>query len=85
MTTREGEKVIENNTVLQDKADEMIELNKMKKQLSELRSPLLKDAISTAAFPISPTQQASVRIRRCRAQLSAAYDDTEYEPYGLPE
>uniref|UniRef100_A0AAV2MJM7 Kinetochore protein Cenp-F/LEK1 Rb protein-binding domain-containing protein n=1 Tax=Knipowitschia caucasica TaxID=637954 RepID=A0AAV2MJM7_KNICA len=45
-----------------------------------------KDAISTAAFPISadPATLAE-RIRRSRAQLSAAFDDTEYEPYGLPE
>ncbi|XP_067374244.1 centromere protein F isoform X2 [Channa argus] len=38
------------------------------------------------AFPIlaDPARLAE-RIRRSRTQLSAAFDDTEYEPYGLPE
>ncbi|XP_068445039.1 centromere protein F [Clinocottus analis] len=40
----------------------------------------------TGSFPI-PTDPARLaeRIRRNRTQLSAAFDDTEYEPYGLPE
>lgn len=40
----------------------------------------------TGAFPIpaDPARLAE-RIRRNRTQLSAAFDDTEYEPYGLPE
>lgn len=39
-----------------------------------------------ASFPIpaDPARLAE-RIRRNRTQLSAAFDDTEYEPYGLPE
>lgn len=37
-------------------------------------------------FPIpSDPARLAERIRRNRSQLSAAYDDTEYEPYGLPE
>lgn len=40
----------------------------------------------TSSFPIpaDPARLAE-RIRRNRTQLSAAFDDTEYEPYGLPE
>ncbi|XP_013861195.1 centromere protein F isoform X2 [Austrofundulus limnaeus] len=40
----------------------------------------------SGSFPIpaDPARLAE-RIRRSRTQLSAAFDDTEYEPYGLPE
>lgn len=40
----------------------------------------------SGSFPIpaDPVRLAE-RIRRNRTQLSAAFDDTEYEPYGLPE
>lgn len=40
----------------------------------------------SSAFPIpaDPVHLAE-RIRRNRNRMSAAYDDTEYEPYGLPE
>ncbi|XP_041701807.1 centromere protein F [Coregonus clupeaformis] len=40
----------------------------------------------SGSFPIpaDPARLAE-RIRRNRTQMSAAYDDTEYEPYGLPE
>ncbi|KAK7922439.1 hypothetical protein WMY93_009341 [Mugilogobius chulae] len=45
-----------------------------------------KGVMLTASFPIpaDPARLAE-RIRRNRTQLSAAFDDTEYEPYGLPE
>ncbi|XP_033830563.1 centromere protein F [Periophthalmus magnuspinnatus] len=45
-----------------------------------------KNVLLSASFPIpaDPAQLAE-RIRRNRTQLSAAFDDTEYEPYGLPE
>uniref|UniRef100_A0A8C9R3Y4 Si:dkeyp-115e12.6 n=1 Tax=Scleropages formosus TaxID=113540 RepID=A0A8C9R3Y4_SCLFO len=35
-------------------------------------------------FPVDPAHLAE-RIRRHRSHMSAAFDDTEYEPYGLPE
>lgn len=35
-------------------------------------------------IPADPARLAE-RIRRNRTQLSAAFDDTEYEPYGLPD
>lgn len=38
----------------------------------------------TFPIPADPARLAE-RIRRNRTQLSAAFDDTEYEPYGLPE
>ncbi|KAK9518196.1 hypothetical protein VZT92_023508 [Zoarces viviparus] len=49
---------------------------------AELRDRVL----FSSSFPI-PTDPARLaeRIRRNRTQLSAAFDDTEYEPYGLPE
>lgn len=55
-------------------------------------SPLSEVAASedkmflSGSFPIpaDPARLAE-RIRRNRTQLSAAFDDTEYEPYGLPE
>ncbi|XP_028315114.1 centromere protein F isoform X1 [Gouania willdenowi] len=49
---------------------------------AESQQPLL----FTGSFPIpaDPARLAE-RIRRNRTQLSAAFDDTEYEPYGLPE
>ncbi|KAG7518931.1 hypothetical protein JOB18_047567 [Solea senegalensis] len=54
--------------------------------------PLAQAAVSgekmlfSGSFPIpaDPARLAE-RIRRNRTQLSAAFDDTEYEPYGLPE
>ncbi|XP_076595605.1 uncharacterized protein LOC143326029 isoform X2 [Chaetodon auriga] len=54
--------------------------------------PLSDDAglgdkmLFSGSFPIpaDPARLAE-RIRRNRTQLSAAFDDTEYEPYGLPE
>ncbi|KAM7389877.1 hypothetical protein PAMP_023824 [Pampus punctatissimus] len=39
---------------------------------------------SSFPIPADPARLAE-RIRRNRTQLSAAFDDTEYEPYGLPE
>lgn len=54
--------------------------------------PLREEPVSadkilfSGSFPIpaDPARLAE-RIRRNRTQLSAAFDDTEYEPYGLPE
>ncbi|XP_072293753.1 uncharacterized protein [Eucyclogobius newberryi] len=45
-----------------------------------------KGVMLSTAFPIpaDPARLAE-RIRQNRTQLSAAFDDTEYEPYGLPE
>lgn len=45
-----------------------------------------KQVLFSGSFPIpaDPARLAE-RIRRNRTQLSAAFDDTEYEPYGLPE
>ncbi|XP_062281959.1 centromere protein F isoform X2 [Scomber scombrus] len=51
-------------------------------EASEARDKILFS--STFPIPADPARLAE-RIRRNRTQLSAAYDDTEYEPYGLPE
>ncbi|XP_051945317.1 trichohyalin-like isoform X3 [Xyrauchen texanus] len=37
------------------------------------------------AFPVIDPAHLAERIRQNRNRISAAYDDTEYEPYGLPE
>ncbi|XP_054453098.1 centromere protein F [Anoplopoma fimbria] len=49
-------------------------------------SELGNKVLFSGSFPIpaDPARLAE-RIRRNRTQLSAAFDDTEYEPYGLPE
>ncbi|KAI1898681.1 hypothetical protein AGOR_G00074880 [Albula goreensis] len=60
-----------------------------------LESPPLSPTLATevgggllfsGSFPIpaDPARLAE-RIRRNRSRMSAAFDDTEYEPYGLPE
>lgn len=50
------------------------------------RAGLEDRVLFSGSFPIpaDPVRLAE-RIRRNRTQLSAAFDDTEYEPYGLPE
>ncbi|XP_061756185.1 centromere protein F [Nerophis ophidion] len=56
-----------------------------KVETSEWREPRDQMLFSTSfPIPADPVRLAE-RIRRNRTQLSAAFDDTEYEPYGLPE
>ncbi|KAL7885733.1 hypothetical protein AOLI_G00060280 [Acnodon oligacanthus] len=53
---------------------------------SPVPPPETEKILFSGAFPIpaNPAHLAE-RIRRNRSRMSAAYDDTEYEPYGLPE
>ncbi|XP_076877844.1 uncharacterized protein LOC143526922 isoform X2 [Brachyhypopomus gauderio] len=48
--------------------------------------PDTEKLLFSGSFPI-PADPAHLaeRIRRGRSRMSVAYDDTEYEPYGLPE
>ncbi|XP_056106388.1 centromere protein F [Rhinichthys klamathensis goyatoka] len=39
----------------------------------------------SSVFPMSDPAHLAERIRQNRTRMSAAYDETEYEPYGLPE
>ncbi|XP_052471438.1 centromere protein F isoform X2 [Carassius gibelio] len=39
----------------------------------------------SSVFPINNPAHLAERIRQNRSRMSAAYDETEYEPYGLPE
>ncbi|XP_067313124.1 centromere protein F isoform X2 [Pseudorasbora parva] len=39
----------------------------------------------SSVFPMSDPAHLAERIRQNRNRMSAAYDETEYEPYGLPE
>uniref|UniRef100_A0A8C4RYG4 Centromere protein F-like n=1 Tax=Erpetoichthys calabaricus TaxID=27687 RepID=A0A8C4RYG4_ERPCA len=49
-------------------------------------SSLGDDKLLSLAFPLeSNPAEIAERILRNRNRLSVAYDDTEYEPYGLPE
>ncbi|XP_053486851.1 centromere protein F isoform X2 [Ictalurus furcatus] len=54
--------------------------------LSSAPAAEIKKLLFSGSFPIpaDPVHLAE-RIRRNRSRMSAAYDDTEYEPYGLPE
>ncbi|XP_016381082.1 centromere protein F-like [Sinocyclocheilus rhinocerous] len=39
----------------------------------------------SSMFPMNNPAHLAERIRQNRSRMSAAYDETEYEPYGLPE
>ncbi|KAL1261690.1 hypothetical protein QQF64_006955 [Cirrhinus molitorella] len=39
----------------------------------------------SSVFPMNDPAHLAERIRQNRSRMSAAYDETEYEPYGLPE
>ncbi|XP_059377938.1 centromere protein F-like [Carassius carassius] len=39
----------------------------------------------SSVFPMNNPAHLAERIRQNRSRMSAAYDETEYEPYGLPE
>ncbi len=39
----------------------------------------------SSVFPVNDPAHLAERIRQNRSRMSAAYDETEYEPYGLPE
>ncbi|MFT7814636.1 centromere protein F-like [Arapaima gigas] len=54
--------------------------------LSPATTPKAVDTalLSTSFFLTDPARLAE-RIRQRRSRVSAAFDDTEYEPYGLPE
>lgn len=79
----------------QTRGEQIMQREEEEKQAAECTdSPSLSPApaletgrlLFSGSFPISanPAHLAE-RIRRSRSRISAAYDDTEYEPYGLPE
>ncbi|XP_054647177.1 centromere protein F isoform X3 [Dunckerocampus dactyliophorus] len=76
------------HTQTEDEEDEELDNSSptvSKVETSEARGTRDKMLFSTS-FPIPADPVRLVeRIRRNRTQLSAAFDDTEYEPYGLPE
>ncbi|XP_016431752.1 centromere protein F isoform X2 [Sinocyclocheilus rhinocerous] len=44
-----------------------------------------KQLLLSSAFPMNDPAHLAERIRQNRSRMSVAYDETEYEPYGLPE
>ncbi|KAI7801238.1 centromere protein F [Triplophysa rosa] len=53
--------------------------------LSRTLQSVTNQLLLSKAFPMSDPAHLAERIRQNRNRMSAAYDDTEYEPYGLPE
>ncbi|XP_051514170.1 golgin subfamily A member 4-like isoform X2 [Myxocyprinus asiaticus] len=53
--------------------------------LSPTPQSVTNQLLLSKAFPVSDPAHLAERIRQNRNRISAAYDDTEYEPYGLPE
>ncbi|KAG5853084.1 hypothetical protein ANANG_G00069360 [Anguilla anguilla] len=68
-------------------SNEELEQNSYSPPLSPMLAPEGGTGpLFSGSFPIpaDPARLAE-RIRRNRSRISAAFDDTEYEPYGLPE
>ncbi|XP_043113196.1 centromere protein F [Puntigrus tetrazona] len=53
--------------------------------LSPTRQSVTNQLLLSSAFPMNDPAHLAERIRQNRSRMSAAYDETEYEPYGLPE
>ncbi|XP_037636203.1 centromere protein F isoform X2 [Sebastes umbrosus] len=70
----------------EEEEEELVESPPVSPFLSPEGAEVGDRVLFSGSFPIpaDPARLAE-RIRRNRTQLSAAFDDTEYEPYGLPE
>lgn len=53
--------------------------------LSPAPQTVTNQLLLPSMFPMSNPAHLAERIRQNRSRMSAAYDETEYEPYGLPE
>lgn len=53
--------------------------------LSSAPQTVTNQLLLSSVFPMSDPAHLAERIRQNRNRMSAAYDETEYEPYGLPE
>ncbi|XP_059372174.1 centromere protein F isoform X1 [Carassius carassius] len=53
--------------------------------ISPTPQPLTNQLLLSSTFPMNNPAHLAERIRQNRSRMSAAYDETEYEPYGLPE
>lgn len=73
-------------TVQSEKKEEQNEERNKSHPFSPAPESETERLLFSGSFPI-PADPAHLaeRIRRNRNRMSAAYDDTEYEPYGLPE
>lgn len=73
------------NVQLQTDEDEGHEEPADSPPLSPTLQSVTNQLLLSKAFPMSDPAHLAERIRQNRNRMSAAYDDTEYEPYGLPE
>ncbi|KAL0176311.1 hypothetical protein M9458_028641, partial [Cirrhinus mrigala] len=53
--------------------------------LSTTPRTVTNQLLLSSVFPMNDPAHLAERIRQSRNRMSAAYDETEYEPYGLPE
>ncbi|RXN29258.1 centromere F-like isoform X1 [Labeo rohita] len=53
--------------------------------LSTTPQTVTNQLLLSSVFPMNDPAHLAERIRQNRSRMSAAYDETEYEPYGLPE
>ncbi|XP_018936784.2 centromere protein F isoform X1 [Cyprinus carpio] len=53
--------------------------------LSPTPQSVTNQLLLSSVFPMNNPAHLAERIRQNRSRMSAAYDETEYEPYGLPE
>ncbi|XP_073676653.1 uncharacterized protein [Garra rufa] len=53
--------------------------------LSPTPQTVTNQLLLSSVFPMNDPAHLAERIRQNRNRMSAAYDETEYEPYGLPE
>lgn len=73
------------NVQLETEEDEGREEPADSPPLSHPHQSVTNQLLLSKAFPMSDPAHLAERIRQNRNRMSAAYDDTEYEPYGLPE
>ncbi|KAK7140982.1 hypothetical protein R3I93_015203 [Phoxinus phoxinus] len=64
---------------------EQVEVDKDSPPLSLAPQTVTNQLLLSSVFPMSDPAHLAERIRQNRNRMSAAYDETEYEPYGLPE
>ncbi|XP_016305703.1 centromere protein F-like isoform X2 [Sinocyclocheilus anshuiensis] len=53
--------------------------------LSLIPQSVTNQLLLSSVFPMNNPAHLAERIRQSHSRMSAAYDETEYEPYGLPE
>lgn len=70
---------------LETEEDEDVKESADSPPLSLAPQTVTNQLLLSSVFPMSDPAHLAERIRQNRSRMSAAYDETEYEPYGLPE